>query len=84
VPLVKKNKMGGHVACMVEGRGVHWVLVGKPEGNRPFGRARNRREDNIMMDLQKLEGSHENWMELSHDTERWLQLLSTGMKLRVP
>jgi len=25
------------VACMVEGRGVHRVLVGKPQGKRPLG-----------------------------------------------
>jgi len=31
---------------MVEGRGVHRVLVGKPEGKRPLGRPRRRWEDN--------------------------------------
>ena len=39
-----------------EGRGVHRVLVGKPEGKRPLGRPRCRWEDNIKMDLQKWEG----------------------------
>jgi hypothetical protein len=29
--------------------------VGKPEGKRPFGRYRLRWEDNIKMDLQKVE-----------------------------
>jgi len=28
----------GHVASMGERRGVHGVLVGKPEGKRPLGR----------------------------------------------
>jgi hypothetical protein len=28
----------------------------KPEGKRPLGRPRRRREDNIKMDLQKWEG----------------------------
>jgi hypothetical protein len=37
---------------MGEGRGVHKVLVGKPEGRRPLGRPRRRWEDNIKMDLQ--------------------------------
>jgi len=32
---------------MGEGRGVHRVLVGKPEGKRPLGRPRRRREVNI-------------------------------------
>jgi hypothetical protein len=31
-----------HVARMVERRGVYWVLVGKPEGNRLLGRPRRR------------------------------------------
>ena len=39
---------------MGEGRGVHKVLVGKPEGKRPLGRPRRRWEDNIKMDLQKV------------------------------
>ena len=42
------------MARMKEGRGVHKVLVGKPEGNRPLGRPRRRWEDNIKMDLQKV------------------------------
>jgi hypothetical protein len=37
-------------------RGVHRVLVGKPEGKRPLGRPRCRWEDNIKMDLQEVEG----------------------------
>jgi len=39
-----------------EGRGVHRVLVGKPEGKRPLGRPRRRWEDNIKMDLQEVGG----------------------------
>ena len=40
VRVVKSRRMrwAGHVACMGEGRGVHRVLVGKPEGKRPLGR----------------------------------------------
>ena len=30
-------KWAGHVARMGEGRGVHRVLVAKPEGKRPLG-----------------------------------------------
>ena len=54
VRVVKSRRMrwAGHVACMGEGRGVHRVLVGKPEGKRPLGRPRRRWEDNIKMDLQ--------------------------------
>ena len=44
----------GHVARMVERRGVYSVLVRKPEGKRPLGRPRHRWEDNIKMDLQEV------------------------------
>jgi len=44
----EKNEMGG--ACSVCGGGerrIYKVLVGKPEGERPLGRPRLRREGNI-------------------------------------
>jgi hypothetical protein len=44
------------VARMVEERGVHRVLVGKPEGKRPLGRPRRRGEDNLRWIFRKLEG----------------------------
>jgi len=44
------------VARMGEGRGVHVVLMGKPEGKSPLGRPRPRWEDNIKMDLQEVGG----------------------------
>ena len=49
-------RWAGHVAHMGEGRGVHKVLVGKPEGKRPLGRPRRRWEDNIKRNLQKVGG----------------------------
>jgi len=39
---VVKSRWSGHVGRMEEGRGVHRVLVGKPEGKRPLGRPRRR------------------------------------------
>jgi hypothetical protein len=49
VRVVKLRRMrgAGHVAWMGEVRGVHRVLVGKPDGKRPLGRPRRRWEDNI-------------------------------------
>ena len=44
------------MARMGEGRGVHTVLVGKPEEKRPLGRPRCRWKDNIKMDLQEVGG----------------------------
>jgi hypothetical protein len=42
------------VTGMGEGRGMHRVLVGKPEGKRPLGRPRRRWEDIIKLDLQEV------------------------------
>jgi hypothetical protein len=39
---------------MGERRGAYRVLVGKPDGRRPFGRPRRRWEDNIKMDLREV------------------------------
>ena len=66
-----------------EGRGVHRVLVGKPEGKRPLGRPRSRWEDNIKRDLQEVEGGGD-WMELAQDRDRCRALVNKVMNLRVP
>jgi hypothetical protein len=69
---------------MGEERGVHRVLVGKPEGKRPLGRLRPRWEDNIKMDLQEVGGGCVNWMELAQDRAMWQALLNAVRNLRVP
>ena len=71
------------MARMGEGRGVHRVLVGKPEGKRPLGRPRRRWEDNIKMDLREVGGDCGDWMELAQDRDTWRVLLSTMRNLRV-
>jgi hypothetical protein len=43
----RRKRWAGHVARMVEEKGVYRVLVGKPEGKRPLGRPRCRCVDNI-------------------------------------
>jgi hypothetical protein len=68
---------------MEEERGVHRVLVGKPEGKKPLGRPR-RRWENIKIDLQVAGGGGGDWMELAHDRDRWQALVSAVKNLRVP
>ena len=85
VRVVKSRRMRwkGHVARMGEGRVVHRVLVGKPDGKRPLGRPRRRWEDNIKMDMQEVGEGGGNWMELVEDRERWRALVSTVMNFGV-
>ena len=77
-------RWAGHVARMGEDRGVHRVLVGKPEGNRPLGRPRCRWEANIKMDLQEVGGGRGNWMELAQDRDGCQALMGTVGNFRVP
>ena len=80
----RRMKWAGQVARMVEGRGVHKVLVGKPEGKRPLGRPRRRWEYNIKIDLQEAGNGCGDWMEMAQDRDRWRALVSTVMNFRVP
>jgi len=85
VRMVKLRRMrwAGHVARMEEDRGVHRVLVGKPEGKRTLGRTRRRWKDNIKMDLQEVGGGRGDWMELAQDKDRWRALVGTVRDFRV-
>jgi len=47
--------MGGACSTYGEMKSLYRVLVGKPERKIPFGRPRERWEDNIKMDLQEVE-----------------------------
>jgi hypothetical protein len=86
VRVVKSRRMrwAGQVARMGEGRGVHRVMVGKPEGKRPLGRPRRRWEGNIKRDLQEVGGGCGNWLERAQDRDRWRALVSTVMNFGVP
>jgi len=55
--LQNKDVMG-RICDTYRGRkGAYKVLVGGPEGKRPFGRPRHKWEDNIKMGLQELNES---------------------------
>jgi hypothetical protein len=73
VRVIKSRRMRWteHVARMGEGRGVYRVWVGRPEGKRPLGRPRLRREDNIKMDHREIWMDGVNWIQLSQDRIQW-------------
>ncbi|KDR15570.1 Putative uncharacterized transposon-derived protein F52C9.6 [Zootermopsis nevadensis] len=77
VRVIKSRRMrwAGHVAHMDGTRGVHRVLVGKPEGKRPLVRPRRRLEDNVRWDLWEI--------GVEGDRVQWRALVNSVMNLRV-
>jgi hypothetical protein len=58
--------------------------VGKPHGRRQLGRPISRWEDNIKIDLQKVElGRGMGGIDLAQDRDRWRALVNEVMNLRV-
>jgi hypothetical protein len=47
------------------------VLVGKPEGKRPFRRPRRRWEDGIRTDLREIGWGSVEWIQLVQDRDWW-------------
>jgi hypothetical protein len=69
---------------MEEVRSAYNILVGRPEGRRPLGRPRRRWEGNIKMDLREIGFGDMDWINWTHDRDRWRALVNTVMNLRVP
>ena len=51
-------RWASHVARIGDRRSVYRVLLRKPEGRRPLGRPRLRREDDIKVDLEEVGWGH--------------------------
>jgi hypothetical protein len=63
---------------------VYIVLVGTPEGKRPFGRPRHRWEDNINIDLHEVGCGGMQCIYLTQDRGRWRVFVNAVMNLQVP
>jgi hypothetical protein len=60
------------------------ILVGKPEGKRPVGRARSRWVNDIKKDLREIGWDVMDWIDLAQDRDQWRALVNLVMNLRVP
>jgi hypothetical protein len=57
--------------------------MGKPEGKRPLGKPRRRREDGIRIDRREIVCGSVDWIHLTQDRDWWRALVNTVMNLRV-
>ena len=72
------------MARMEEGRGVHKVLVGKPEGKNHWGDQDVDGRIILRWILKEMGRGCGDWMELAQDRNRWRALVSTVMNIWVP
>jgi hypothetical protein len=79
-----RMRWAGHVARMGAQRNAYRLLVVKPEGKRPLGRARYRWVDNIKRDLGEVGWGDVDWIGLPQDRNRWRALVNSILNLRVP
>jgi len=56
-------------------------LVGRSGGERPLGRPRHRREDNIKFDFQEVGWGGMDWIDLAEDRGRWCAVVNVVMYL---
>jgi hypothetical protein len=55
----------------------------KPKGNRPLGIPRGRWDNNIKLDLQKVEWGGMEWIDRTQDRERWRALVNAVTSLHI-
>jgi hypothetical protein len=80
----RRVRWAGHVAQMAEKRNAYRILMGKPEGKRPLGRARHRWVDIIKIDLRKIGWDGVDWIDLAQDRDQWRALVNMVMNVWVP
>lgn len=72
-------RRAGHVSRVGEKRNTCGVLVLKPEGNRPLGTPRHRRDDSIKIDLKEVGLEGMVWIRLTQNKHKCLTVVNTVM-----
>ena len=75
---LRRMRLEGNVAHMVERRRTHRILIGRPEGRRTLGRPRRHWEDNIKIDLQEV-GRDYGLNDMAQVTDSWRVLINAIM-----
>jgi hypothetical protein len=68
----RRLRCEGHVVHTGEMRNAYKILVGKPEGKRPFIRLRHRWDNNIQMDRREIMLKGVDWIHLAQDLDWWM------------
>jgi hypothetical protein len=61
---------------------MHTKLAGKPDGKKPLGRPRSRRQDNIRLDLREIGFEIVDWINVAQDKDQRRAVVNTV--IRVP
>ena len=70
--------MVGHVSCVRKKR----LLAVQPEGKRPLGRPRCRREDYIKMNVKELGQEGLRWIGLAEGRNKWSAAMNMARIIR--
>jgi hypothetical protein len=65
----RRVRWAGHVALMGEKRNAYGILVGKPEGKRPFGWPRRSWVNNVGMNLRETGWDGVDWIDVAQDRD---------------
>ena len=60
------------------------VLKAQPEGKKPLGRPKRRRNDNVKMNIKETGHKCLDWSDLMQDRKKWQALLNSVMNYRIP
>jgi len=76
--------LGGACSAYGDRRGLHGVLVGKPEGKRPLGDKGVDGRIILRWIFRKWDVGGVDWTQLAQDRDRCRALVTAVMNLRVP
>lgn len=76
--------MGETCSTLGEISNTYKILVRNPQGKKPLGKPRHRRENNVKFNLTEGGCEDVNWVKLAQGKVQWQAAVKTVVKLRVP